>query len=301
MKEIDVLVIGAGPAGLSEAGYAARAGYRTMAIDAMAPGGQLMLIDDIENYPGVPTTKGYQLAESLQNQAESFGVEIAFNGAKSIRKEGNRFHVETEDGEIVAKAVIAATGASHRHLGAKGEEQYAGRGVSYCATCDGPFFRGKRIVVVGGGDTALTDALYLAKLSDDVTIVHRRDAFRGQQVLVDRVKNSNIKLRLSRNVVEVLSEDQKKVTGVKLDNGDVIDTDAVFIFVGIQPNSDMFKGFVEMDRAGFIATDATMQTSVPGFFAAGDVRTTQFRQVVTATGDGAMAAHMADHYIQNLK
>ena len=193
-----------------------------MAIDAMAPGGQLMLIDDIENYPGVPTTKGYKLAEDLQNQAESFGVEIAFNGAKAIRKENDRFHVDTEDGEIVAKAVIVATGATHRHLGAKGEEQYAGRGVSYCATCDGPFFRGKRIVVVGGGDTSLTDALYLAKLSDDVTIVHRRDAFRGQQVLVDRVKNSSIKLRLSRNVVEVLSADQKKVTGVKLDNGEEI-------------------------------------------------------------------------------
>lgn len=301
MNEVDILIIGAGPAGLAAAGYAARAGYTVMAIDQLAPGGQLLLIDEIENYPGVPLTKGFKLAEEFERQAVDFGVRIEYSGAKSIKKDGDVFVVTTEDGDVRAKAVIAATGATHRHLGAKGEEEYAGRGVSYCATCDGPFFRGKKIVVVGGGDTALTDALYLAKLSDDVTIVHRRDEFRGQKVLSDRVRNNaNISLKLGRNVVEIVSDDGRKVSSVLLDNGEKLDTDAVFIFVGIKPNSSLFEGFCELDPSGFIVTDEKMRTDVPGLFAAGDVRTTSFRQVATAAGDGAMAAHMADSYISGM-
>lgn len=301
MKKIDIAVIGAGPAGLSAAGYAARAGYGVTCFDQLAPGGQLLLIDEIENYPGYGLAKGFQLAEQMENQATGFGVDIEYAKVLSIRKEENVFILDTEEGQMEARSVIAATGATHRHLGAKGEEEFQGRGVSYCATCDGPFFKGKDIVVVGGGDTALTDALYLAKLANTVTIVHRRNEFRGQKVLSDRVRAaSNIRLALSRQVVEIASDDGSKVSRAVLDDGSSIACDAVFIFVGITPNSGIFEGFCELDKNGFIVTDGRMETSVPGFFAAGDVRNTSFRQVVTAAGDGAMAAHMADEYLSSL-
>lgn len=302
MKQIDIAVIGAGPAGLSAAAYAARAGYTVSCFDQLAPGGQLLLIDEIENYPGLGLIKGFQLAEQMENQASGFGVEIVYAKVSSIKKEGESFLLETEDGEVEAKSVIAATGAAHRHLGAEGEEEYQGKGVSYCATCDGPFFRGKDIVVVGGGDTALTDALYLAKLANTVTIVHRRNEFRGQKILSDRVLAAkNIKLALSRQVVKIASDDGKKVSKAILDDGSILDCDAVFIFVGITPNSEIFNSFCELDKNGFIVANDRMETSVKGFFAAGDVRTTAFRQVVTAAGDGAMAAHMADEYISSLR
>ncbi len=297
--ECDVLVIGCGPAGLSAAGYAARAGYNTLAIDSLAPGGQLLYIDEIENYPGTGKTSGYALAESFEKQAVSFGVRVEFWGAESIRKEGNQFIVKTNDDEVHAKAVIFASGARHRHLGCPGEEEYQGKGVSYCATCDGPFFKGRKIAVVGGGDTALTDALYLSKLGSEVHIIHRRTEFRGQKVLQDRVnEKDNIFLHLGLTVDEIRG-DGKGVKSVRLSDGSELAVDAIFIFVGIIPNSELLEGFAELDH-GFVITDNHMRTSVPGLFAAGDVRTTPFRQVVTAAGDGAAAAHSADEYIQNL-
>ena len=295
----DILVIGAGPAGLSAASYAARAGYNTLAIDSLAPGGQLLYIDEIENYPGQESTSGYALAESFEKQAASFGVKIEFWGAESIEKDGDGFLVRTTGEEVKAKAVIFAAGARHRHLGCPGEEEYQGKGVSYCATCDGPFFKGRRIAVVGGGDTALTDALYLSMLGSEVHIIHRRTEFRGQKVLQDRVMaKENISLHLGLTV-ERINGNGKGVTSVTLSDGKELECDAVFIFVGIIPNSELLEGFAELDR-GFVVTDSSMRTSVPGLFAAGDVRTTSFRQVVTAAGDGAAAAHQADEYIQAL-
>ena len=297
--ECDILVIGCGPAGLSAASYASRAGYNVLAIDSLAPGGQLLYIDEIENYPGEEKTSGYALAESFERQAVSFGVKIEFWEAKSIRKENGRFFVETNGEEVIAKAVIFASGARHRHLGCPGEEEYQGKGISYCATCDGPFFKGKRIAVVGGGDTALTDALYLSKLGSEVHIIHRRNEFRGQKVLQDRVMaKDNIHLQLGKTV-ERINGDDKGVTSVLLSDGTELLVDAVFIFVGIIPNSELLEGFAELEK-GFVVTDNAMETSVPGLFAAGDVRTTPFRQVVTAAGDGASSAHSADEYIQNL-
>ena len=300
MDKIDILVIGAGPAGLSAAAYAARAGYSVTALDQLSPGGQLLLIDEIENYPGLPLTNGYKLAEDMERQATEFGAKIDFATVTSIRKEGEgRFIAQTDAGEIEAKAVIIATGADHRHLGAKGEEENQGRGVSYCATCDGPFFKGRKIAVVGGGDTALTDALYLSKLGSEVHIIHRRGEFRGQKVLQDRVMaKENIFLHLNATV-QSINGDGKGVKSVTLSDGSELDVNAVFIFVGVIPNSEMLEGFAELDK-GFVVTDGHMKTSVPGLFAAGDVRTTPFRQVVTAAGDGAEAAHSADEYIQNL-
>lgn len=297
----DILVIGAGPAGLSAASYAARAGYDVIAIDQLSPGGQLMLIDEIENYPGLALTNGYKLAEDMERQATSFGANIEFMALKSLEKKAEGHFIAKTDGEeIEAKAVIIATGADHRHLGAKGEEENQGKGVSYCATCDGPFFRGKDIVVVGGGDTALTDAMYLAKIAKSVTIVHRRNEFRAQKALQEKLKtHDNINLALSHNVVEILS-DGNHVTGAKLENGETLSCDAVFIFVGIVPNSALFENIIETDNGGFIITNGSMETSLKGVFAAGDVRNTPFRQVATATADGAIAAHSADEYISSL-
>ena len=301
MDKTDILVIGAGPAGLSAASYAARAGYSVTAIDQLSPGGQLLLIDEIENYPGLPLTKGYKLAEDMEDQAVLFGAKVEYTALSAIRKEGEgRFIALTDSGEIEAKAVIIATGADHRHLGVKGEEENQGKGVSYCATCDGPFFKGKDVVVVGGGDTALTDAIYLSKIARSVTVVHRRNEFRAQKALQDRLSScANIRTKLSCNVVEILS-DGKKVVGAKLDTGETLNADAVFVFVGIVPNSSLFSGFVDLDKNGFIITNGRMETSLEGVFAAGDVRTTPFRQVATAAADGAIAAHSADEYISNL-
>ncbi len=297
MSNYDILIIGAGPAGLSAAGYAARAGRSVIALDKLSPGGQLMTIDEIENYPGLGAVSGFKLAEDLQKQAESFGAKVDFSEVFSIKKNKDAdFTVKTDSGEINAKAIIIATGAEHKHLGVKGEEEKAGKGVSYCATCDGPFFKGKDVVVVGGGDTALTDALYLSKIASSVTIVHRRDEFRAQKAIQDKIEGKdNIKKKMKANVVEILGENN--IDGVLLDTGETIKCSAVFIFVGIKPNSEMFKGFVDIDEQGFIKTDPFMRTSNSGVFAAGDVRNTPFRQVVTATGDGAIAAHGADEYI----
>ena len=300
MADCDILVVGCGPAGLSAAQYAARAGYSVIATDALAPGGQLLYIDEIENYPGQEKTSGYALAESLEKQAVSFGVTIEFAEVTSIEKKGEgAFTAHTSSEDINAKAIIWAAGARHRELGCEGEKEYQGKGVSYCATCDGPFFRGEDVVVVGGGDTALTDALYLAKICSKVTIVHRREEFRAQKVLQDRVRaKENIALELGKNVRSV-NGDGKKVTSVTLTDGTEIPSSALFVFVGVIPNTEAVKDIVNLED-GFIKADDAMRTSLPGFFASGDVRTTPFRQVVTAAGDGAVAAHSADHYIQNL-
>lgn len=299
MADCDILIIGAGPAGLSAAGYAARLGYKTIAIDALSPGGQLLYIDRIENYPGSSAVSGYELAETMEKQAVSFGAEVLFTEALSIKKEGNAFITSTSDGDIRSKAVIYAAGAHHRKLGCPGEEEYQAKGVSYCATCDGPFFKGGRIAVIGGGDTALTDALYLAKLASDVWIIHRRTEFRGQKLLEDRVRaTGNIHLELGKTVSSI-NGDGRKVTSLTLSDGTELEADAAFIFVGMEPNTSILDGVAELDH-GFVRTDERMRTSLPGLFAAGDVRTTSFRQVVTAAGDGAMAAHAADEYIQGI-
>ena len=293
----DVIVVGAGPAGMSAAGYAARAGYDVLLLDAAAPGGQLMFIDQIENYPGFESISGFALAEKMESQASAFGVEIEYGEVTSLRKSDDGFTVSTSDGDVRARAVILAMGARHRHLDVPGEEEYSGRGVSYCATCDGPFFKGRRVVVVGGGDTALTDAVYLSRLCSSVKLVHRRNEFRAQKAIQDKMKACvNIQTVTPHTIKEILG-DGEKVTGVVLDDGSTIETDGIFIFTGIVPNSQIVKGLVELDDAGFVMTDAMMRTSLEGMYAVGDLRTTPFRQVVTAAGDGAVAAHMADEYL----
>lgn len=282
---------------MSAAGYAARAGHDVLLLDAAAPGGQLMFIDQIENYPGFESISGFALAEKMESQATSFGVEVEYGEVTSLKQSDGGFIVSTGDGDVLARAIILAMGARHRHLEVPGEEEYSGRGVSYCATCDGPFFKGRRVVVVGGGDTALTDAVYLSRLCSSVKVVHRRNEFRAQKAIQDKMRAcANIQTVTPHTVKEILG-DGEKVTGVVLDDGSLIETDGIFIFTGILPNSQIVKDLVELDEAGFVRTDSMMRTSLEGVYAVGDLRTTPFRQVVTAAGDGAVAAHMADEYL----
>ncbi len=298
--DVDILIIGAGPAGMAAGQYSARSGYSTLIIDPMGPGGQLLFIDAIENYPGTEKISGYILSERMEKQCAEFGVEIEYQRALSIKKENGLFYTKTDEREIVSKAVIVATGATHKHLNVKGEEEYRGKGVSYCATCDGPFFKGKKVIVAGGGDTALTDALYLSAMCSEVVIVHRRDTFRAQKILQDRVREKeNISLIMGETITEIKG-DGREVTSVLLSSGREIDTAGVFVFVGMTPASMLVSPLLELDN-GFIKTDSQNRTSLPGLFAAGDVTTTSFRQVVTATADGARASHSADEYIQSLK
>ncbi len=301
----ELLIIGAGPAGLSAAQYGARANLKTIVIEEMAPGGQSLLIDQLENYPGIlEPVSGYDLAENMRVQAERFGAEFVSASVEAVEKEGSRFVVKAGEDRFAAEAVIVATGAKHRHLGVPGEDTFGGRGVSYCATCDGPFFKGKKILVVGGGDAACDEAMYLSKLSSQVVMIHRRDRFRSQKSLASRVlENPNIQVRF--NTVPVEIRGGKKVESVVL--ADAVSGekreeafDAVFVFVGSDPNTASVPQ-VAKDESGSIVTDEKMATSVPGIFAAGDVRVSPFRQVITACSDGAIAAHAASQYIDEAR
>ncbi len=326
MNEYDVLVIGAGPAGLSAGGYSARAGRKTAILEEMSPGGQVMVIDEVENYPGLKSVSGYELSSFFEDSAVRFGAEIVYGSARSITKEGLFFVVQTESSEIKAKAIIVATGAKHRELGVQGELLLRGHGVSYCATCDGPFFKGKKILVCGGGDSAVQEAVYLTGITDKLTICHRRDRFRAQTGVVEKLKAKNgVSYKMNHTVLSINAGEDAKVKSVSFrDNATgreyTENFDAVFVFVGIIPNSDIAKitqtgnqnglfsnGEAEKDvleckkdESGFIETDFRMETSVPGVFAAGDVRATPFRQIVTAASDGAIAAHYASEYIETV-
>ena len=303
--EWDIIIIGGGPAGLTAAQYAARANMKTVLLEKMSPGGQALMIDGLENYPGLnEPVDGFTFAESLTKQAKKFGAVIELTGAASVDKKDSLFSVRTTNGAVLrGKAVILASGASHRPLGIPGEDRLSGRGVSYCATCDGPFFKDKRFFVVGGGDTACTDAVYLANLTDDVTIVHRKDRFRAQKALARKVLNHpKIRTLFRTDIKEIKGTD--KVESVVLSDNNSGRTyeepaDAVFIFIGVSPHTETVPS-LEKDPSGCILTDAKMESSLPGLFCAGDVRSSPFRQVVTACADGAVAAHTAEEYIEKM-
>ena len=316
--DADLIVIGAGPAGLTAAQYGARANLSVLVLEQLAPGGQVLLIDALENYPGIaPGKTGYEFSEDLHRQAESFGAKFKTEQVMAMGKEENVFTVSLDKGiKIRAYAVIVATGAKHRTLDIPGEKEFFGRGVSYCATCDGPFFRNKKVFVVGGGDAACDEAQYLSHLTDKVILVHRRERFRAQKALAERVmQNPKIELRFNTVLKEIRGADGAKVSSVVLgrpaDGNDYRDNtvesaDGVFIFTGTIPQTRLVSGEnggvkADLDDAGYIITDQKMAASVPGLYAAGDVRSTPFRQVVTAAGDGAIAAHCAAAYIDGLK
>jgi len=298
----DLVVVGAGAAGLAAAQYGARAGLDVLVLEEMASGGQALVIDNLENYPALSEpVSGFEFTRRMEEQATRFGAELMNVTVSKVRRDGPVFTIETDREPFTALAVILATGAKHRKLGAPGEAELAGRGVSYCATCDGPFFKGKRMLVVGGGDAACDEAMYLANLASSVLMVHRRDRFRAQKALADRtLANPKIEVRFSTEVRRIVGE--AKVSGARL-----VDTaagreydealEAAFIFVGSIPQTAAVPG-VRLDEAGYVVTDQRMETSIPGLFAAGDVRSTPFRQLVVAAGEGAVAAHAAGQYIE---
>jgi len=306
MSDYDIAVIGAGPAGLTAAQYSARANLKVLVLESTAMGGQALTIDTLENYPGITGKSGYEFAVDLHRQAESFGAAFLFGAVESLIKEGTSFKISLADGGAVnARAVIAATGSKPRLLDIPGEKEFTGKGVSYCATCDGNFFKRKKIFVVGGGDAACDEARYLSRLTDNVILVHRRDSFRAQKALVHRTLN-NPNIRVYFNTVINKIRGDQKVKSVVLTNVSDKKTyeeeaDAVFIFAGTVPQSELVARLnVNLDNDGYIITDQKMATNVAGLFAAGDIRSGAFRQVITAAADGAMAAHSAAEYIDGL-
>jgi thioredoxin reductase (NADPH) len=310
MSELfDLVIIGGGPAGLTAGIYGARAGLSTLILEKLSPGGQVVTTDILENYPGfVEPIGGFELVDRMVGQATKFGVEIRMGEVTGIEAPADQEHkiIHLGDETISAIGIIIATGAYHKHLGVPGEDHFWGRGVSCCATCDGMFYKGKRVVVVGGGDTAIKESLFLTKFASEITIIHRRDRLRATKVLQDKILSmpDKVKFEWKSFVKEIMGDN--KVTGVKLGYVDsneekILECDGVFIFVGFIPGTDFVKGFVEMDERGYILTDDNMKTSVPGVFACGDARKKLLRQIITACGEGATAAFAAEQYIENIK
>ena len=300
----DVVIIGGGPAGLTAGLYASRARLNTLLLEAMILGGQMMTTDIIENYPGFSQITGAELSAIVDEQAKGFGLTVETGEVTGLEVAGDQELVaKTAGREYRAKAIIICTGTEYRKLGIPGEAEFTGRGVSYCATCDGAFFKDSTIVVVGGGDSALTEALFLTKFAKDITIIHRRDALRATKIYQERAfANPKIDFLWS-SVVEEIKGDQtvENVLVKNVTSGEVreVPTEGVFMFIGITPKTAFLKGLVEMDENGYILVDAeNLQTSVEGVFAAGDVRKKLLRQVATAVGDGATAAFAVEKYLE---
>ncbi len=315
VAECDVAVIGAGPAGLTAGIYLARAGLKALVLEKLAPGGQAATTDIVENYPGfAEPVAGFDLTEAMRRQAEKFGAEIRTaeaTGLEEASSDGNRV-VRLTDGGIESRAVIIATGARHRKLGIPGEERFWGRGISCCATCDGMFYKGKRVVVVGGGDTAIKEAVFLTRFAEKITIIHRRDRLRAAKVLQDKIVSFKDQVDFAWNTIveKILGEEHVeavRVRDVRTGAERVIECDGVFMFVGFTPNTEFLRPdakssdgpgvTVDLDEKGCIVTDETMAVSAAGVFAAGDCRAGRFRQIVTACGDGAVAANSVEQYL----
>ncbi|MEN6331823.1 MAG: thioredoxin-disulfide reductase [Smithella sp.] len=306
--DYDIIIIGGGPAGFTAGLYAARAGLKTLLLEGAATVSQITITDMIENYPGIPDgINGFDLMQLFKNQALKFGLEVLSRDALSISKDrtANLWIINIGDKTLSALSIIAATGAQWRKLGVPGETEFAGKGVSYCATCDGPFYRNLNVVVVGGGDSAIQEALFLTHFAEKVSVIHRRDRLRAAGILQKRAfAEKKIEFFWNATLAEVVGNDL--VAGVKIKDvvsGELktINADGVFIFVGRIPHTDIFQNILQLDEGGYIITDDNMKTSAEGFFAAGDCRAKLFRQVVTAAGDGANAAFSAELYIGNLK
>lgn len=304
MKVRDLIIIGAGPAGMSAGIYAARSALSPLIIESQMPGGQVALTDFIENYPAFPNgMSGQELTKLMEEQCNNFNVEFMnFVQVDFVEKENKIFKLKTNQGDFFAKTVIVATGASPAELGIPGEREFKGRGVSYCATCDGPLFKDKDILVVGGGDSAVQEAIYLTKFVSSLKIVHRRDKLRARKMLQEKAfKNPKIDILWNSNLLEIKGKDLVErvvIFNNKTNQKREIRIDGLFMYVGFKPNSSLVKDLVEMDKLGRIITDHKMRTSTTGLFAAGDVRNTPLRQVVTAVSDGAIAAINAEEYLE---
>ncbi len=298
----DVIIIGSGSAGYTAAIYACRAGRETLILAGSIPGGQLMITSDVENFPGFPEgVLGPELMEKLRRQAEKFGPEIIYDDVSFVEFSSRPFKVVAGGKSYEGKSVIIATGANAKWLGLPSETKFRGRGVSSCATCDGFFFKGKDVVTVGGGDTAMEEATFLANITNSVTVVHRRDALRASKIMQERATgNPKIHFVWDSTVKEITGDD--KVTGVQLHNlksgkDSHVNAEGVFVAIGYEPNTGFLKGKVELDSQGYVVTRKDTETSIPGVFAAGDVRDHKYRQAVTAAADGCMAAIDADRFL----
>jgi len=300
-KDFELIIIGGGPAGLTAGIYASRARRKTVLLEKQGCGGQMALTWEVENYPGVEKISGFELGQRMEKQAKGFGLEIAMADVNSAARVDDRIHLATSDGDYTCGALIVATGARNNRLGVPGESDFTGKGVSYCATCDGAFFQGVPVAVVGGGDTALEEAHFLTRFASTVYLIHRRDEWRAVKYLQEKIAAEEKIRPVMDSVVERING-SGNVTGVDVRNvksGEVstLDTEGVFIFVGVSPNTEFLKGFLPMDERGFLKTDENFSTGVPGVYAAGDVRAKTLRQIATAVGEGAVAATMADHHL----
>ena len=305
MKHIyDILIIGGGPAGYTAALYAARAGLDTLVVERMSVGGQMALTSDIDNYPGFENgIDGFELGYKMQQGAVRFGAKTEYTEVKSVDFSGPVKLIKTANGDFYAKAVIVATGADPRKLGLANEEKLTGRGIHYCAHCDGNFYRNKTVVVVGGGNTAAADALYLSHLAKKVYIVHRRDALKATKIYHEPLlKAENVEFVWSSNIAELLADERLHAIKVRNANGEEreIEADAVFVSIGRNPATALFRDVLALDDGGYIIADESTKTNIDGVYAVGDVRTKVLRQVVTAVGDGAVAVHYAEEYLANL-
>ena len=304
-KIYDMIIIGGGPAGYTAALYAARAGLCALVLERLAPGGQMALTHQIDNYPGFPDgVDGFTLADSMKNQAERFGVQTKFAEVKELNLLENPKLIKTANESFLAKTVVLAMGANPRELGAQNETELVGRGVSYCAACDGMFYRGKTVAVVGGGDTAAVDALLLSRVAKKVVIIHRRDTLRATKIYHEPLlKAENVEFCWDSVVTELLHDE--KISGVRLRNvktGDFseIAVDGVFVSVGRKPATELLQGQIELDESGYVIAGENTKTNIDGVFAVGDIRTKSLRQVVTAVADGAVAVHSAEEYLSKL-
>ncbi len=301
----DMIIVGGGPGGYTAALYGARAGLDTLILEKLSAGGQMALTDQIDNYPGFEDgIDGFSLGEKMLRGAERFGAQTKMAEVRAVRLSGAVKEIETAVGTLYGRTVILATGATPRALGVAGEKELMGKGISYCASCDGMFYRGKTVVIVGGGNTAAADAILLSRICEKVFVVHRRDTLRATKIYHEPLmKAENISFCWNSTVSELLHED--KLTGVKVRNihtGEEteIPCDGLFVCIGREPASELVKGQLELDGAGYIVADESTRTSLPGVYAVGDVRTKAFRQVVTAVGDGATAAYYADEYLTEI-
>lgn len=299
MEKYDIIIIGLGPAGAAAAIYSSRAGLSSVVLEGNVPGGQVSLTDRIDNYPGVAEIEGWELASRLASQAEACGARIVYEPA--VKAELDKKLVSTADKSFSAGAIIIAGGAKHRRLGLDGEERLTGRGISYCAVCDGRFYKGRTVAVVGGGETAVGDAIYLSRLCEKVYLIHRRGELRASRSKQAQLANlGNVELLLGSRVSSigaVTSESGERLESVTLDSGRVLKLDGLFVAIGSIPDTSLYTGLTLDD--GYIVTDDDMATGIPGVFAAGDIRKKKVRQIITAASDGAVAAISAAEYLEN--
>jgi thioredoxin reductase (NADPH) len=300
----DLIIIGAGPAGLTAGLYAARARLKTVVFERLSPGGQVLTTDRVENYPGFPDgITGFELIDKMRQQAENFGLSIENREVLSLELDKKVKVVVTDKGKLETKALILTNGAVPKKLDIEGEELLTGKGVSYCATCDGFFYRDQDVALIGGGDTALEEAIFLTRFASKISLIHRRDQLRAIKLLQDRAEKEE-KIEFVWNSIPKKIVGENGVEGLEIENvktGDVstLPVQGVFIFIGYIPNSELVRGLLELDDLGFVITDNDMKTSIPGVFAAGDIRSKALRQISTAVGEGATATYSAERYLES--